>query len=59
MRSVTSFVCRPQRPFGGVALHNRALRIIGEGADHVIKEAAHRRRRINVLGVADEIDPEC
>ena len=28
MRSPTSLTCRPQRHFGAVALHNRALRII-------------------------------
>ena len=29
MRSFTSLTCRPHRHFGGVALHNCALRIIG------------------------------
>ena len=31
MRSFTSLICGPWRQFGAVALHNRALRIIGEG----------------------------
>jgi hypothetical protein len=29
---------------------------LSKRADHVIKEAAHRCRRVNALGVADEID---
>jgi hypothetical protein len=36
MRSLTSTNSRPYRHFGGVALHNRALRIIGEAADNLV-----------------------
>jgi hypothetical protein len=53
MRSVTSFLCKPQRSFDPAALHNRALRIMSEGADHVIEQAPHGGRRIDVLRVAD------
>jgi hypothetical protein len=34
MRSLTSNNSRPYRHLGGVALHNRALRIIGERGEH-------------------------
>ena len=42
MRSVTSLVCRPQRHFAPVALHNRALRIIRKGGKDVQQETRHR-----------------
>ena len=34
-------MCRPHRHFGAVALHNRALRIIGKSGEEVEQEARH------------------
>ena len=46
MRSPTSLTRRPQRHFGAVALHNRALRIIGENCQHGGERTAARQVEI-------------
>ena len=43
MRSSTSLTCRSHRHFGGVALHNCALRIIGHGGEYVDGEPVGAR----------------
>ena len=58
MRSSTSLTCRPQRHFGVVALHNRALRIIGDGAKHREDHLPGERVGVDLLRLGDKIDPE-
>jgi hypothetical protein len=54
MRSLTSTNSRPYRHFGGVALHNRALRIIGERGEDAEDHLAGRRGRVNGGTVAGQ-----
>jgi hypothetical protein len=58
MRSDTSLVCRPQRPFGAVALHNRALRIIGEDGEQSGHSATGWRGQVQRLGQGNEPDTQ-
>ena len=54
MRSPTSPTCRLQRHLNALALHNRALRIISEGPDHLHHHPSCRRRRVDRFGQAAE-----
>ena len=47
MRSLISTNSRPYRHFGGVALHNRALRIISKRTEHLHSRGQrHYRHRV-------------
>ena len=52
MRSPESTTCRPHRHFGAVALHNCALRIIGERCEDAEHQLARRRGGVDGCPVA-------
>src|ERR1700726_300437 len=56
MRSPTSLKCKPNRHFGAVAWHNRALRIMRKRQQNVERQTAERGGGVELLGDGDEAD---